>query len=386
MHIFQQLAWTLLSVNAFLVHGTFSAPTSSSYDARALHRQSSPLVVLNDERLVCSATHGGTYPRLAKLSDGTILSSFTRHLGHHRRSLGVARSTDGGRTFSDFGEVTQAVGDVDNMFLLEVSKDVVLASFRNHDKDPDGKSTHYRITVCRSEDGGRTWKFASQATEKRAPLGLWEPFMRLGNQGEVQLTFSQEYAHDNQCTMRVVSRDQGNTWTAPACLSGTNVALRDGMNGITKTFDDNGIAKTSDDGRDALVMVFETNRHGTFNIEALISYNDGSTWTSGGIIFRPQHGHNAGAPQIASFLDGSMVVVFMTDEDSDEVQWPKHASIKAVFSSPPKNGQMVWSAPTLISSEPSFWPGVTSLDSNSAMAVYDRGGMPFAKTIKWNSK
>lgn len=328
--------------------------------------------VNNDERPLSSHPNGGTYPRLARLSDGSILSSFTR-FPDGKRALCVARSTDNGRTFENLSEVTRAEGDVDNMFLLEVAPGVVLAAFRNHDVGPHGP-THFRITVCRSQDGGRTWRFASQAAEKGAPLGIWEPFMRLGKRGEVQLTYSQEFAPNNQCTMLVTSNDQGSSWSRAVCLHGDNDPLRDGMNGIATTYDN---------GREALVMVFETTRHGPFNIEALISYDDGASWHHRHEVFRPKPGHNAGSPQITSFADGSMVVVFMTDEDSPKVEWVKHASIKAVFAGPPQNGQIRWSGPSPISPSSSFWPGVMAIDHHTALVTYDRGG-PLAKTVTWH--
>ncbi|CAL5869938.1 uncharacterized protein PFLUO_LOCUS4171 [Penicillium psychrofluorescens] len=331
-------------------------------------------VVNDDERGLSSPPNNGTYPRLAKLSDGSILSSFTR-FPNHQHALRVARSTDGGRTFEDLAEVTRGAGDVDNMFLLEISPGTVLAAFRNHDLGPGGP-THFRITVCRSTDGGRTWGFVSQAAEKKAPLGIWEPFMRLGRRGEVQLTYSQEFAPDNQCTMLVVSHDQGSTWSRPICLHGERDRLRDGMNGI---------ASTIDNGREALVMVIETTRYGSFNVEAIISYDDGASWHHRHEVFCPPRGHNAGSPQVASFADGSMAVVFMTDEDSAKVEWTKNAAIKVVFAGPPQDGHIQWSRPQLISPASSFWPGVMALDHHTVLATYDRGG-PNAKTISWNPR
>lgn len=328
-------------------------------------------LVNDDERALSSAPARGTYPRLARLSDGSILSSFTSFPGG-KRALRVARSTDNGRTFENYSEVTRAAGDVDNMFLVEAAPGVVLAAFRNHDHDQNGP-THFRITVCRSTDGGRTWHFASQAAEKKPPFGIWEPFMRVGRRGEIQLTYSQEFAHDNQCTMLVVSHDQGSTWSHPKCLHGQEDPRRDGMNGI---------AKTIDDGREALVMVFETTTYGPFNVEALISYDDGATWQHRHEVFRPRKGHNAGSPQISSFADGSMVVVFMTDDESPQVEWVKHAAVKAVFAGPPQNGKIHWSAPQVVAPTSSFWPGVMALDHHTALVTYDHGG-PLAKTISW---
>ncbi|RHZ49816.1 hypothetical protein CDV55_102084 [Aspergillus turcosus] len=326
-------------------------------------------LINNDERLL-SSDPSGTYPRLARLSDGSILSAFTRFAGQ-TRILTVAKSTDGGRTFHDFGEVTRSQGDCDNLFLLEVAPSVVLGAFRNHDLGPNGP-THFRITVCRSTDGGRTWQFASQAVEKSPPNGIWEPFMRLGRQGEVQLFYSQEYAHDNQCTMLVRSFDQGSSWSQPECLEGINDRIRDGMTGI---------APTIDNGREALVMVFETTRYGTFNLEALISYDDGLTWGWRHEVYVPPRGHNAGAPQIASFADGSLAVIFMTDEDEREVQWTKNACIKMVFAGPPQDGRISWTRPTVICPQTSHWPGVLALDHHTLLAVYECGG-PKGKTVK----
>ncbi|KAK2760932.1 hypothetical protein FQN54_002174 [Arachnomyces sp. PD_36] len=326
--------------------------------------------VIGDGELILSER--GTYPRLAKLSDGSILAAFTRFEGKER-VLCVSKSTDGGRTYSDWGQVSRGVGDVDNMFLLEVSPQKILAAFRNHDLGPGGP-TFFRITVCQSVDGGRSWSFLSQAAQKKAPLGIWEPFMRKGCRGEVQLTYSQEFAHNDQRTMLVVSHDEGQTWSQAQCVAGDEEALRDGMNGITET---------KDDGRDALVMVFETTRYGTFNVEAVVSYDDGATWKHRHQVYDPPRGHNAGAPQISSFADGSLAAVFMCDEDSDKVEWTKYAAIKVVFACPPHNGKIHWSKPTTVCRESSSWPGIMALDHHTVLVTYDYGG-PKARTIAWH--
>ncbi|KAG0152669.1 hypothetical protein PDIDSM_2474 [Penicillium digitatum] len=304
------------------------------------------LAVNNDERGLSSPPNNGTYPRLCRLSDGTILSSFTR-FPDGQRSLRVARSTDNGLTFEDFSEVTRAAGDVDNMFLCEVAPGTILAAFRNHDNGTNGPRTSASLSA----------DLRMEATEKRPPLGIWEPFMRVGRQGEVQLYFSQEFAHDNQCTMLVVSRDQGSTWTQPICLHGDQDPLRDGMCGIARTFD-NGLLK-----RFSLMMTgphgvgaMKFSAHGKVIMQALLKL---------------------------PFADGSMATIFMTDEDSHHVEWVKNASIKVVFASQPVEGRVQWSAPTLVSPASSFWPGIMALDHHNVLATYDRGG-PLAKTITWH--
>ncbi len=319
----------------------------------------------------------GTYPRLCRLSDGSILAGFTAFEPDGTRVLSIARSEDGGLTFQHHGEVTRSSGDCDNLFLLEVpssaqgeetssDQPTILAAFRNHDLNAEGKPTYFRITVCQSADGGQSWAFLSQAFEKPAPLGLWEPFLHATTGSkQIQLYFSQELGEEDQDTMVVRSKDGGAVWTAPVCVTGEGEKLRDGMVGVAESWDE-----TS--GSKALVLVMETTRKGSFSIEAVVSHDDGETFGSRQVVYEPREGRNAGAPQIAAFADGTLAVVFMTDEDEEgEPVWPRGASIKAAFASQPEDGCVLWGAPEVIAESASSWPGIMGYADDSALAVYE---------------
>ena len=324
----------------------------------------------------------GTYPRLCRLSDGSLLAGFTAFGPDNQRILSITRSTDQGRTFHPHGEVTRSFGDCDNLFLLPLPDGTVLAAFRNHDLDlATGKAAYFRITVCRSVDGGRTWEFLSQAAEKPAPFGLWEPFMRVedshrqdhdpggsgGKDPEIQLLFSQERAADDQDTMLMSSVDGGKSWSGPGvAVTGAGERLRDGMVGVAETWD------LKRRGERTLVMVLETTRKGVFSVEAVVSYDGGRTFGSRQVVYEAKGGKNAGAPQIASFRDGSVAVVFMTDEDvSGESRWPRGAKVKAVFSGPPEDGRFWWTQPQVVGEASSSWPGIIRVEDDAVLAVYE---------------
>ncbi|KAK4120479.1 glycoside hydrolase family 93 protein [Parathielavia appendiculata] len=336
----------------------------------------------------------GTYPRLCRLVDGSILAGFTTFAPDGQtRVLAVARSVDDARTFEPHGEVARSPGDCDNLFLLQLPPPpppsflengeiaetetdppvpVVLAAFRNHDLDDQGNPTWFRITVCQSRDGGRSWSFLSQAFEKPAPFGLWEPFLRLGRRGgveEVQLYFSQEMDTDDQDTMVVRSTDGGRTWSSPSCVTGRGERLRDGMVGVAETE----IAVRAR----TLVMVLETTRRGpgTYSIEAILSFDGGENFVQRQVVYEPATGRNAGAPQIAALNDGlTVAIVFMTDEDMEEGEataWPQGAKIKAMYGSLRKDGLLVLGAPVVVGESASSWPGIMALSGNSALAVFE---------------
>ena len=68
------------------------------------------------------------------------------------KTLTVTRSTDGGQTFSAWGTIATAPGDLDNAFLLQLANGNVVAAFRNHDTadgTPTGKPTFYITFYCR---------------------------------------------------------------------------------------------------------------------------------------------------------------------------------------------------------------------------------------------
>lgn len=329
-----------------------------------------------------------TYPRLTRLSDGSILLGFMRLAPAPTpttRVLTVARSVDGGRTFAPWGEVVRCDrSDCDNIFLLEVPggpgpdpRPRVLAAFRNHDvPDPGGARNPpylFRITVCESLDGGRTWRYLSTAAEKAAPWGLWEPFMRIGAGGEVQMTYSRELEARDQDTMMRVSYDRGKTWSEPRTVTGAGELLRDGMTGI---------AATADRGRPALVMVFETPRHGTFSLEAVVSYDDGDTWGHRQVVFETQRGANAGAPQIEAFANGGLATVFMTDMDEDVRDWPRKASVKTVLGGPLVDGKIHWQSPQPACPPQSFWPGILKLSDTRLLVACEHKGLR-GRLLEW---
>jgi hypothetical protein len=359
-------------------------PQLNQLDARSL--------VTSAINIAASPSSNNTYVRAAQLSDNSILLGYAHHDGVIR-TISVLRSTDGGKTFSPYGTVAErdSGADMDNIFFLEVpgsSPPHVRAAFRNHDENSAGTYTEYRITVCRSTDGGATWAFLSQAATRTPTasqqLGIWEPFMRINAKGQVALTYSYELAANNQETYLVTSSDGGTTWTAPVNLKihSTSESLRDGMQGIAAVTDQG-------NGAAALVMVLETTRRSTslFSVEYAVSYNDGATWGNRSTVYVPSATRNAGSPQIANWGAHGLAVIFMTDESTATQGWPSIADVKTLASAGGlKNGVVIWNsaaAPELVSKSPSHWPGLLSMGTQ-VMALYDSNAVAMGKFLNWS--
>lgn len=467
-------------------HSHHNHPELASHNPLVSNNQLPATPHIASDEILLTSPHrtDGTYPRLVRLSSGTILASFTRiDASSDVQSLVVSASSDGGRSFVERGIIASGTGDIDNAYLLEVASQpsTILAAFRNHDLNPHtGAVTHYRLTICGSPDEGRSWAFFSHPVQTDpAQGGVWEPMLRLGLRHDVQLSYSQEIPalpsssmHDSndpsstsstrshfsienlrlsilreqaqvdQRPMFCVSQNRGISWSKPLPMAtgphGHSVhgGVSDGLLGIATTRD-------RADGRQCLVLVTETTRHTSYSIEAMVSYDDGATYRGRHEVYTPYDQepspqsivqtesassssskshrtskssatkpypisasapqtptpqpqpaypwtfpfphHSAGAPQIAAFpADGSLVCVFMTDEDVPvtQTQWSRHASVKAVFAAAPMNGQIRWGPPMTIAHAECYWPGAMAVGQRRILVVYDRDG-PKGRMVSW---
>ncbi|CAJ2507427.1 Uu.00g086130.m01.CDS01 [Anthostomella pinea] len=338
-------------------------------------------------------------PRIAKLSDGTVLAVSTRfENGTADHVLQLSRSTNGGQSFSHLTNIAEGPDDIDNGFLLELpasaassnstsskraSLPIVLVSYRDHEKNADGSYNTFRIKVARSENGGQTWNDPVVAVEKPAngsKVGIWEAFMRFTKDGKtIQMTYSGELAQDNQETFRVTSPDFGASWTAPVNLRlhSTDQSMRDGMQSIAEV--------SEEDGTEKLIMELEVKVGSVVHMEYVISEDDGETWGHRGTIYKPAGAdHSAGAGQIARIGDTMLALVFLTDEDYEEVQWPDKGETKALFSDGIlRNGALRWAEkPLTVFGKGSIWPGVVQWSANSIMALASHDKAAYGRIVK----
>ncbi|KAF2006005.1 glycoside hydrolase family 93 protein [Amniculicola lignicola CBS 123094] len=317
----------------------------------------------------------GTYPRLTKLSDGSLLAIYTdSRSGNH--TLGVSKSTNNGASFSpisivDTGPSTSR--DIDNGFLHQLPGGKVLAAFRNHNGPVGGPFTFYRITICISSDLGKSWTYLSTpAGDPQGPggkTGIWEPFLEDALDGSLQLYYSRENNDDDQDSLLRRSKDGGATWTSAQTISGAELTnARDGMLGVAR------IAANSQ----SKLAVFESGVAGRFTIHTVRSDNDGLSWpvSSRSTVYEPPAGKSAGSPQIVR-VGSRLVASFGTNEDGGV--WPEGA-MKVVVS---EDQGRTWGAKTQIHPLPAMWSGMLEIDATSFWAVYETGGVSFAQKMRF---
>ncbi|KAI0114532.1 glycoside hydrolase family 93 protein [Nemania sp. FL0031] len=303
----------------------------------------------------------GVYIRVTAVNGGLIAgyaaTDGTQHV------LRTAKSTDGGQSWYHQGEVYRAdktTHDVDNAFPLQLPSGRILYAYRNHDR-PNSQYTYYRITISYSDDGGVTFKYLSTVDQRAASgvNGLWEPFLRVANDGSLQCYYSAENSANDQDGLMRQSFDGGLTWSSPITISGSGVTSRDGMIGVAK-IDNNG----------NLMAVFENTESGFFSIDYVRSHDDGKSWGERGRLYTAANNGEAIAPQISN-VGGTLVTSFMTDESIGDTG-ADGGQMKVVTST---NGGNSWSSSVVTGEVASHWPGLFTRDSTHFLALYSKDGL-----------
>lgn len=311
----------------------------------------------------------GTYPRAVRLADNSLLGVYT-HTADGNRTLVTVASTNNGASWSTLGSVATAptaTTDLDNPYVHQMPNGHILCAFRNHDlgnganQDP----TWYRITVCLSEDSGKTWKYLSTPIEMPGgPDGVWEPFMQTALDGSVQLYYSKETGSGGQDSIVRNTTTNGLNWTPELTFTGQDTTARDGMLGVAR------IAANSA----TKVAIFESGVNGHFDVWTVRSTTDGKSWEP---TRRPVYSvaaFSAGAPQIIR-VGSRMVASFGTNEDGGT--WPEGA-MKVMVST---DGGISWNQKTTVHAVPAMWAGMIALDDNSFLALYESGGTSYAQKM-----
>ncbi|PVH79476.1 glycoside hydrolase family 93 protein [Cadophora sp. DSE1049] len=323
---------------------------------------------------------GSAYPRANYLSNGNILAAYTAFPpGTNNQVLTLVTSSDNGLTWSRTGTAASksiAAGTLDNPYPFQLPSGRILLAFRNHDIDSAGKFVYYRITLSYSDDLGANWKYLSDAMIVDASPdfenGIWEPLMRLGVDGTLQMYYSHERAAEDQDNVYLTSADGGATWSKTEIpVSGSNHNGRDGMVGVAGIREGNGTN---------LIAVFETNTNaGPFSIYAVSSSNGGATWTNRRLVYTASTtGRHAGAPQVVN-VGGTLVVSFMTDEDvaASSWNWPIVAASKMLVS---VDGGLTWKNKLQVFAPNSQWPSLLALrDEDAFLYLTSQGNVKAQK-------
>jgi hypothetical protein len=196
----------------------------------------------------------------------TMLFSLLLHTDLQEFSLTIRRvkSTDKGVSWGPVGTAAtrpMEQSDLDNPYPVQLPGGRVLLVYRNHDKDAvTGNYTAFRIDLSYSDDEGENWSYLSTPISMPGgEIGVWEPLLRVAQDGMLQLYYSKELAKDNQDQMLRVSSDGGLTWAVEKTIAGRKKLSRDGMTGVARI-----------DG-DRLIAVFESLQDGVFQIDAISS-------------------------------------------------------------------------------------------------------------------
>lgn len=250
--------------------------------------------------------------RSITLSNGRLLG------GRIGRRVEAWSSGDGGATWTRTGTVAGpasgvAYGDCD--FLSDGSGEVYCA-FRQH------KGAQWRVTVCRSEDGGANWTYDSTVDHTSTGRFLGAPCLWFSRNGDLQCYYDSELAaadagHPGYQWINEASRPRhanGQAWknAGVACRpANPGMLARDGMASVCNL-----------DGSDMMLVCegVDPAKPSVNCLFSILSHDNGETWdyASRAKVWAPiKDGvqFNAYCPWAIRYGDGSVGVVFCTDDD-----------------------------------------------------------------------
>ncbi|KAK4221481.1 Sialidase [Podospora fimiseda] len=365
---------------------------------------------------------GAVYIRAASLfnnknktSSSIIVGYAAPHPQNPRwKSLLTSISNDGGLSWQYRGQVTHTQNpfssnqkkdrpfsqDIDNSFILQLPSGRLLYAFRNHDmrrkKGSSWKPEYFRITICASDDNGLEWFYLSQVDQNVASVrggeknGIWEPFLRLGLKGEVQVYYSEEKLENRQENVMRYSHDGGKTWSEEKIIVsdgpdfwpiGWYGISKDGMIGVTQ--------RGKEPGK--LIAVFQSTYYrGVFSITGIESDDDGYTWRKKDRkrIYTAPNGKHAGAPQVINLGGGkALVVSFMSSEHTmqgkpaDWDGWIDGGELMLIVSFDEGktwsgNGKsQEWQMGMMTVDKGCHWPGLYALNEDEFLVLYTKDGL-----------
>ncbi len=171
-----------------------------------------------------------SYPRMAQLSDGSLLCVYEAD-----GSIRATKSVNRGKTWQDPVVVAWRQDGI-NMaapHVIELHDKSILACYNPRPYKISG-SRNFGIRTRKSYDGGRTWKHGRLVHEAGHKFedGCWEPAAIQLPNGEIQIYFANESPYrksEEQNISLLRSSDSGLTWTRNPETVSFRGGARDGM-------------------------------------------------------------------------------------------------------------------------------------------------------------
>lgn len=155
---------------------------------------------------IANSPHGPT-----QLSDGRLLYA-GKQLWTGDKKIGVAESTDDGKTWQWLAEIPARPGDTvakayHELHAVEAADGTIVAQIRNHNKANSGETLQ-----TESKDGGKTWSVPHS-------IGVWGLPSFLTRLKDDRLLMTYGYRRKPFGNQARVSEDNGKSWSEPITIS-----------------------------------------------------------------------------------------------------------------------------------------------------------------------